>query len=294
MSNKIDKHHLLNEIQKQRLTSLIENDHMVEMYWESRQQNEAIAFLNQHSLLPEQIKSGLTNYISSHKDTKETGYIVRVMGYLEHLEAYKRAIRIALPIFNLHFLVKEIALDLLKKCNEKVIIGNNRLLLKASDITNIMRNFRKTYLNINTRMEIRNRHLTKNQRKLAWSFGHEDILLLDGTFDICNCKILLFILMILNQQRQGIPIAYFIFSPSFQNKCTSSGYDHKILEIFFQKFVILTDTDLKKRKALEFIWPNALMLLCLFYVHQSWKNKLNELLDSKGTSQIINLKKQIK
>ncbi|RGB26741.1 hypothetical protein C1646_674557 [Rhizophagus diaphanus] len=146
MSKKIDKHLLLNEIQKQRLTSLIENDHMVEMYWGSGQQNEAIAFLNQHSLLLEQIKSGLTkwktrhskkylkimnkvlyqcttgSYMSSHKDTKntgknqqqykfteclafieiitdkETGYIVRVMGYLEHLEACKRAIRIALPI----------------------------------------------------------------------------------------------------------------------------------------------------------------------------------------------------
>ncbi|PKK70127.1 hypothetical protein RhiirC2_780101 [Rhizophagus irregularis] len=151
--------------------------------------------------------------------------------------------------------------------------------------------------------------LTKDQRELAWSFGHENILLLDGTFGVCNRKILLFILMILDQQRQGIPIAYFIFSPPSQNKCTSSGYDHKILEMFFQKFVtalgtkndilftpkvILTDTDLKERKALESIWPNALMLLCSFHVRQSWKNKLNELLGSKGTSQLINLRKQIK
>ncbi len=44
--------------------------------------------------------------------------------------------------------------------------------------------------------------------------------------------------MILDQQRQGIPIAYFIFSPPSQNRCTSSEYDHKILEKFFQKFVI--------------------------------------------------------
>lgn len=36
------------------------------------------------------------------------------------------------------------------------------------------------------------------------------------------------------------------------------------------------------------------MLLCLFHVRQSWKNKLNELLGSKGTPQIINLRKQIK
>ena len=96
------------------------------------------------------------------------------MGYLEHSEACKRATRIALPVLNLHPLVKEMAFDLLKlnastnqiltdnqkfieqKCNEKVIIGNNRLLLKASDITSIMRNFRKTYLNINTRVQVEN------------------------------------------------------------------------------------------------------------------------------------------
>ena len=58
--------------------------------------------------------------------------------------------------------------------------------------------------------------------------------------------------------------------------------------------MILTDTDLKERKALELVWPNALMLLCMFHVCQSWKNKLNELLGSKGTSQIIHLRKEIK
>ena len=36
------------------------------------------------------------------------------------------------------------------------------------------------------------------------------------------------------------------------------------------------------------------MLLCMFHVCQSWKNKLNELLGSKGTSQIIHLRKEIK
>jgi hypothetical protein len=58
--------------------------------------------------------------------------------------------------------------------------------------------------------------------------------------------------------------------------------------------VVITDTDLKERKALELVWPNALMLLCMFHVRQSWKNKLNELLGSKGTSQIICLRKEIK
>ena len=48
--------------------------------------------------------------------------------------------------------------------------------------------------------------------------------------------------MILDQQRQEIPIAYFIFLPPSQNKCTSSGYNHKILGMFFQKFVTALGT----------------------------------------------------
>ena len=340
MSNKIDKHLLLNETQQQKLTWLLENDCMIEVYWGGGQQNEAISFLEQHSLLPEQIKSGLTkwkirhsrndlitmnkvlyqcttgSHVLSHRETKgtkknqqqykftgclafieittdkSTGFFARAMGYLEHLEACKRAIRVAFPIFNLHPLVKEMAFDLLKinastnqiltdnqkfieqKCNGNVIIENNRLLLKPTDISNLMRNFRKTYLNINTRVQVENSldqifgdngdftlkeacfHYqpktidnrleigisTKNQRDLAWLFGHEKILLLDGTFGICNRKILLFILMILDEQKQGIPISYFLFSPPSNNKCTSSGYDHKILEMFFQKFVMALGT----------------------------------------------------
>jgi hypothetical protein len=229
------------------------------------------------------------------------------MGYLEHSESCKRAIRVLPPVLNLHPCVKEMALNLLKinastnqiltdnqkfieqKCNGKVIIGNHRLLLKASDLSNIMRNFRKTHLNINTRVQVEysldqifgndgdlvlkeacfhyqpktiNNRLeigisTIAQRDLAWSFGHENILLLDGTFGVCNRKILLFILMILDQQKQGVPIAYFIFSPPSHNKCVSSGYDHKILEMFFQKFVIALGT----KNNISF----APKVLCLFF-----------------------------
>ncbi|CAG8721777.1 uncharacterized protein OCT59_027810 [Rhizophagus irregularis] len=94
---------------------------------------------------------------------KATGFYIRAMGYLEHSESCKRAIRVLPPVLNLHPCVKEMALNLLKlmlkfieqKCNSKVIIGNHRLLLKASDLSNIMRNFRKTHLNINTRVTSR-------------------------------------------------------------------------------------------------------------------------------------------
>ena len=62
MANKIDKHLFLNETQKQKLIYLMENEHMVEEYWEANQQNEAMKFLEQNNLLPQQITSGLTKW----------------------------------------------------------------------------------------------------------------------------------------------------------------------------------------------------------------------------------------
>ena len=53
MANKIDKHLFLNEMQKQKLIYLMENEHMVEEYWEANQQNEAMKFLGQNNLLPQ-------------------------------------------------------------------------------------------------------------------------------------------------------------------------------------------------------------------------------------------------
>ncbi len=56
----------------------------------------------------------------------------------------------------------------------------------------------------------------------------------------------------------------------------------------------MTDADFKERKALMCIWPNIHMLLCMFHVSLCWKNKMNELLGAKGTSQIIKLRKEVK
>ena len=62
MTNKINKHLFLNETQKKKLIYLMENEHMVEKYWKANQQNEAMKFLEQNNLLPQQITSGLTKW----------------------------------------------------------------------------------------------------------------------------------------------------------------------------------------------------------------------------------------
>src|SRR5204862_2306540 len=66
---------------------------------------------------------------------------------------------------------------------------------------------------------------TKYQRDLAWEFGHQKILHLDGTFGISNKKILLFTLLVLDDQRKGIPIGYLIFSAAGGAQRASSSYN---------------------------------------------------------------------
>ena len=207
-----------------------------------------------------------------------TGNYLKAEGVLCHTESCIQSKPIAPSILNIHPAVKEMALNLLalnvsssrilidnqnfieEKCQGNVILGNYRLLLKPSDISNIMRNFRKSNLNINTRVQVEqsidnllnkksneqdlslceacfhyiprtesNERLeiglsTQEQRDLAWKYGHNQLLLLDGTFGVCNRKILFFIFLILDSQKQGIPVAYFLFLPP-SNKQVSSGYD---------------------------------------------------------------------
>uniref|UniRef100_U9U2M2 Uncharacterized protein n=1 Tax=Rhizophagus irregularis (strain DAOM 181602 / DAOM 197198 / MUCL 43194) TaxID=747089 RepID=U9U2M2_RHIID len=97
------------------------------------------------------------------------------MGYLEHSESCKRAIRVLPPVLNLHPCVKEMALNLLKLMLKFIeqkyqIFGNDgNLVLKEAY-------FHYQPETINNRLEIG--ISTKAQRNLAWSFGHKNILLL--------------------------------------------------------------------------------------------------------------------
>ncbi|PKK56753.1 hypothetical protein RhiirC2_799343 [Rhizophagus irregularis] len=94
-----------------------------------------------------------------------------------------------------------------------------------------------------------------------------------------------------------IPIAYFLFSlPS--EKCVQKGYDYEILQKFLNKFKnilgIKNKSSFTPKKTLTNVWPNIHMLLYMSHISQYWKNKINELLGAKDTSQIIKLHKEVK
>ncbi|KAG2145254.1 hypothetical protein DEU56DRAFT_934815 [Suillus clintonianus] len=101
---------------------------------------------------------------------------------------------------------------------------------------------------------------TPEQRALAWKYGHNNQVLMDGTFA----------------------------------KAVHADYDQKILEDVLDKWkaamglndagepfniaVGNTDNDIRERYALTKHWPSIHLILCLFHMWQSWRNGLNRYL----------------
>jgi hypothetical protein len=71
---------------------------------------------------------------------------------------------------------------------------------------------------------------SQDQQEYAWKYGHQSLILLDGTFGISKHKLLLFIMMVIDDNNKGIPITFILFTPPSHNRMTSAGYDGKILE----------------------------------------------------------------
>ncbi|EKM49404.1 uncharacterized protein PHACADRAFT_167239 [Phanerochaete carnosa HHB-10118-sp] len=115
---------------------------------------------------------------------------------------------------------------------------------------------------------------TPEMREAAWKYAHHSQIILDGTFDVCNRKMLLFI-----------------------NKQTSAGYDTEILTKLLREwklalgtkngeaftiYIAITDTDLMERNTLAAVVDNIWLLICKFHLRQSFQNHRNRVL--KGTS----------
>ncbi|KAJ7856493.1 hypothetical protein B0H14DRAFT_3136050 [Mycena olivaceomarginata] len=143
-----------------------------------------------------------------------------------------------------------------------------------------------------------------DMNRAAWTYGHQSQILLDGTFGVCDSRLLLFIVMTVDENKKGIPVAFLLFSAPAGNKQSSSGYDTAILTkllrkwseslnrcahrhghpgVAFKPMSAITDTDLKERGALIAIWSDIWLLICGFHLRQSWRNHRNKLLKGKDT-----------
>ncbi|KAJ6560824.1 hypothetical protein DFH09DRAFT_1482414 [Mycena vulgaris] len=155
---------------------------------------------------------------------------------------------------------------------------------------------------------------TDEMNEAAWKYGHENQIIVDGTFGICNSRVLLFIVMVIDENRKGVPVAFLMFSAPTGNKQSSAGYDtailtklirkwrdsvtecghhHSFVGVVFCPYTAITDTDLKERGALITVIPSIWLLICRFHLRQSWKNHRNKLLKGKGALK-VDLKHRLK
>ncbi|KAL0062929.1 hypothetical protein AAF712_010191 [Marasmius tenuissimus] len=151
---------------------------------------------------------------------------------------------------------------------------------------------------------------TSRMKEMAWKYGHKKQVLLDGTFGICEKKMLLFILLGTDEDRHGVPLAFLLFSAPSGNKLTSSGYDSVILAKLLKSFkdgmeqgesrefsvpVASTDTDLKERLALSEVFLGIHLLLCRVHLRRCWRNhRVNVMPKGEETDDIKELSQRLR
>ncbi|KAG1724782.1 hypothetical protein EDB19DRAFT_1897860 [Suillus lakei] len=99
--------------------------------------------------------------------------------------------------------------------------------------------------------------MSAKQQEMAWSFDHRKQMLMDGTFNVCSSRVLLFILMVIDNKNHGIPVCQIIFSA--QQEKASMGKNKDGEE--FNMTVANTDNDVHERHALQINFPDVLLLL---------------------------------
>ncbi|KAF8580992.1 hypothetical protein K439DRAFT_1619397 [Ramaria rubella] len=127
----------------------------------------------------------------------------------------------------------------------------------------------------------------------AWKYAHKKQIILDGTFGVCDRRMLLFIALGVDETGKGVPLAFLLFSAPTGNKATQAGYDTTVLyellkawhdslgtwkgEIF-KPTIVITDTDTKERGTLILLWLDIILLLCKFHIRQCWTNRRKKVL----------------
>ena len=100
---------------------------------------------------------------------------------------------------------------------------------------------------------------TVEMKEASWWYSHKSQVILDGTFGICDKKMLLFILMGVDEQKKGVPLMFLLFSAPRGNQKTCTEYNMKIITKLlgkwkkslgswngepFKSYVAMTDTDM--------------------------------------------------
>jgi len=104
---------------------------------------------------------------------------------------------------------------------------------------------------------------TPDMDAAAWLYGHKNQIILDRTFGVCSSRLLVFIVMLKDEENKGVPLAFLIFLAPTGTRVTHAGYNTDILaELLaawsnhlgqdkesgeaFMPYVAVTDTDMKE------------------------------------------------
>ncbi|KAJ6557679.1 hypothetical protein B0H19DRAFT_946319, partial [Mycena capillaripes] len=136
--------------------------------------------------------------------------------------------------------------------------------------------------------------MTPEQKLLAWRFGHKQQILMDLTFGVCNSRALLAIVMVLDDEKKGLPVALILFTAKQKTKAVHADYNKELMEQLlkswkegmgrneageeFDPSVGGTDNDPRERHGLRATWSLIILILCLFHIWQAWRNGLNKYL----------------
>lgn len=147
---------------------------------------------------------------------------------------------------------------------------------------------------------------TPQQQEAAWRFGHKRQVLMDLTFGFSSARVLLAILMVIDDQSKGIPISMIMFSAKKEAKAVHADYNQDLLDNVlrewklgmgtndagesFSPLVAITDNDVRERYALNKNFPGVILLLCMFHIWQAWKNAINRHLSGLAQSERAEVK----
>ncbi|RKO87950.1 hypothetical protein BDK51DRAFT_37579 [Blyttiomyces helicus] len=132
---------------------------------------------------------------------------------------------------------------------------------------------------------------------------------MDGTFGVCLQKILLFLMLVIDENYHGVPVALFcplsVICPAGKlpdflglryrhsralfikmEGCVGGEGCVSYISVAIHLQLCMTDTDLKEINALKSVWPGIIALLCMFHVSQSWKNQLIKELGRGGPPEV--------
>ena len=80
--------------------------------------------------------------------------------------------------------------------------------------------------------------MTPEIQEASWKYAYQSQIILNGTFRVCDKKILLFIIMgpDENKKFKGVSLAFLLFSAPLGNQHSAAGYNTKIITRLVDKW----------------------------------------------------------